>query len=79
MSLCSIGIADVAVVGPSSLAESEYSQSLEDGSNDGIAPVVKEFMKFETSSKAFRGLPVRTVSSTVDAIVLQAPKSRPLV
>eukprot|EP01039_Chlorochromonas_danica_P002764 gene2764-3017_t len=32
---------------------------------------VKSFLKFETSSKAFKPLPVKTLSATVDAIVLE--------
>ncbi len=39
-------------------------------------PQIKEYMKFETSSKAFRDLPVRTISSTVDAIILEPPKQK---
>ena len=38
--------------------------------------LIKEFLKFETSSKAFKDLPVRSVSSTVDAIVLEPMKTR---
>eukprot|EP01031_Cornospumella_fuschlensis_P030789 gene30789-37197_t len=32
---------------------------------------IKEFLKFETSSKAFKPLPVKTLSSTVDGVVLE--------
>ncbi|RYG62223.1 hypothetical protein EON64_18080, partial [archaeon] len=32
---------------------------------------VKEFLKFETSSKAFKPLPVKALTSTVDGVVLE--------
>jgi hypothetical protein len=33
--------------------------------------VVKEFMKFETSSKSFKSLPVKALTSTVDAVIIE--------
>lgn len=41
-----------------------------------VSDLAKEFLKFETSSKSFKALPVKSLTSTVDAIILEPPKSR---
>lgn len=41
-----------------------------------VADLAKEFLKFETSSKSFKSLPVKSLTSTVDAIILEPPKAR---
>ena len=38
--------------------------------NEANNYLVSEFLKYETSSKAFKSLPVKSISSAVDAIVL---------
>jgi len=40
---------------------------------------IREYLKFETSSKSFKTLPVKSISSTVDGIVLESPKARPVL
>lgn len=40
--------------------------------------VIKEFLKFETSSKSFKAIPVKTISNTTDAIILEPPKAKNL-
>jgi hypothetical protein len=37
---------------------------------------IREFLKFETSSKSFKNLPVKSVTSTVDGIILESIKPR---
>lgn len=41
-----------------------------------VSELAKEFLKFETSSKSFKTLPVKSLTSTVDAIILNPPKAR---
>jgi hypothetical protein len=41
-----------------------------------VSDLAKEFLKFETSSKSFKALPVKSLTSTVDAIILEPPKPR---
>eukprot|EP01040_Poterioochromonas_malhamensis_P004488 gene4488-4811_t len=40
--------------------------------------LIKEFLKFETSSKSFKAIPVRAISNTTDAIILEPPKAKNL-
>jgi hypothetical protein len=35
---------------------------------------IKEFLKFETSSKSFKGIPTKSISSTIDGIILEPAK-----
>jgi hypothetical protein len=42
----------------------------EDNKNINNAYTILEFLKFESSTKSFKSLPVKIISSTVDAIIL---------
>jgi hypothetical protein len=37
---------------------------------------VEEYLKFDSSSKSFKNLPVRSLSSAVDAVILDVNKIR---
>lgn len=41
---------------------------------EGSADAIQEFLKFETSSKSFKTLPVTAFSSSVDAVILEFKK-----
>jgi hypothetical protein len=55
------------------------SSTAEEGDENNKAtstPVnIQEYLKFETSSKSFKNLPVKNLTSTVDAIILEFPKA----
>lgn len=42
---------------------------------DGLEGLVKEYLKFETSSKSLKTLPVKSLTSTVDGIILEPPRA----
>jgi hypothetical protein len=41
-------------------------------------PLIREFLKFDSSSKSFKPIPTKAVSSTIDAVILEPPKSKNL-